>query len=168
MRASDFMTTAVLTTTPSESVKAATRQLLERRIAAMPVVDDDGRLVGIVSEVDVLRERVPADPPTHVRTEEPPRTSLPRTVADVMTRDVYALPVGAEHARRRGAVLVPVYVHQPVLGDVPGLGGGFEEPGRAGSRRAPLARAGLSGAGCGWRARPPSRPRSLSATPARR
>lgn len=83
MRASDFMTTAVLTTTPSESAKPVTRQLLERRIAAMPAVDDDGRLVGIVREVDVLRERVHADPPTHVRFEEPPR-NIPVVRGDLL------------------------------------------------------------------------------------
>ena len=37
-----------------------------------------------------------------------------------------ALAVAAAYARRRGAVLVPVYVHQPLLGDVSGLGPGFE------------------------------------------
>jgi len=38
-----------------------------------------------------------------------------------------ALAVGAAHARRREAVLVPVYVHQPVLADVPGLGDGVDD-----------------------------------------
>lgn len=38
-----------------------------------------------------------------------------------------ALAVAAEYARRRGAVLVPVYVHEPVLGDVPGLGAGLQD-----------------------------------------
>jgi CBS domain-containing protein len=39
-----------------------TQRLLERRVAALPVVDDEGRLVGIVSELDMLRLRVPPDP----------------------------------------------------------------------------------------------------------
>jgi len=38
-----------------------------------------------------------------------------------------ALAVGVAHARRRGAVLVPVYVHQPLVGDVRGVSGGLND-----------------------------------------
>ena len=98
MRAAEFMTTDVVTTRPSASVKAATQLLLQRRIAALPVVDDEGRLVGILSELDVLRERVPADPRAHVRPDARPTTPAARTVEDLMVRDVYALPDTADQA----------------------------------------------------------------------
>jgi len=38
-----------------------------------------------------------------------------------------ALAAGARYARRRGAVLVPMYVHQRVLGELPGLGASVED-----------------------------------------
>ncbi len=54
MRADEFMTTPVVTTSPGATVQEATRLVVERRIAALPVVDDDGRLVGVVTRVDLL------------------------------------------------------------------------------------------------------------------
>jgi CBS domain-containing protein len=97
MRAAEFMTEGVVTTRPSESVKAATRLLLEHRAAALPVVED-GRLVGIVSELDMLRERVPRDPRAHALSDVRPTVPTTKTVADVMVREIYALPDTADQA----------------------------------------------------------------------
>lgn len=41
---------------------------------------------------------------------------------------IVALTAAAEQARRRGLVLVPVYVHEPVLGDVAGVGTCSSDP----------------------------------------
>ena len=49
------MTTDVLTLRPSDTVDAAARALAERGVGGAPVVDDDGRLVGIVSRGDLVR-----------------------------------------------------------------------------------------------------------------
>ncbi|MCW5636676.1 MAG: CBS domain-containing protein [Rubrivivax sp.] len=49
------MTTAVVTANPDTPVTDVARQLLERRISAVPVVDGNGSLVGIVSEGDLMR-----------------------------------------------------------------------------------------------------------------
>jgi len=49
------MTTDVLTFRPADTVEAAARALSERRLGGAPVVDDDGRLVGIVSRGDLVR-----------------------------------------------------------------------------------------------------------------
>jgi CBS domain-containing protein len=54
MKASDVMVSPVITTNPSCSVKEVARLLLERRISAVPVVDHQGKIVGIVSEGDLL------------------------------------------------------------------------------------------------------------------
>jgi CBS domain-containing protein len=40
-------------------VEAAVKLMLTHEIAAVPVVDDDGRLVGMVSYLDLLREYLP-------------------------------------------------------------------------------------------------------------
>jgi CBS domain-containing protein len=53
MRARDIMTTDIVTVAPSTAVSALAQLLVERRISAVPVVDD-GRLVGLVSEGDLL------------------------------------------------------------------------------------------------------------------
>lgn len=55
MKARDVMTTGVITVTPTTSISEIAATLLEKRISAVPVVDEAGRLVGIVSEGDLLR-----------------------------------------------------------------------------------------------------------------
>lgn len=55
MRAKDIMTTGVITVTPETTIDAIAGLLLDRRISAVPVVDPDGTLVGIVSEGDLIR-----------------------------------------------------------------------------------------------------------------
>ena len=54
MRARDVMVSPVITVKPTASVKDAAKILLENRISAVPVVDDKRKLVGIVSEGDLL------------------------------------------------------------------------------------------------------------------
>src|SRR5690606_1511825 len=55
MKASDVMVSPVITVTPDTSVREAATLLLERRISAVPVVNAEGRLAGIVSEGDLMR-----------------------------------------------------------------------------------------------------------------
>ena len=54
MKARDAMVSPVITVKPYSSVKEAAKTFLERKISAVPVVDDQGKLVGIVSEGDLL------------------------------------------------------------------------------------------------------------------
>lgn len=54
MKARDIMVSPVITVKPSASVQEVAKILLERHISGVPVVDDQGRLVGIVSEGDLM------------------------------------------------------------------------------------------------------------------
>jgi CBS domain-containing protein len=54
MKARDVMVSPVITVKPSSTVKEVARIFIDRRISAAPVVDDQGKLVGIVSEGDLL------------------------------------------------------------------------------------------------------------------
>ena len=55
MKARDVMVSPVVTVKPGSSIQEAAKLLLERRISALPVVDDKGKVVGIVSEGDLMR-----------------------------------------------------------------------------------------------------------------
>ncbi len=55
MKARDVMVSPVITTNPSASVKEVAQILLTHHISAVPDVDEAGRLVGIVSEGDLMR-----------------------------------------------------------------------------------------------------------------
>jgi len=50
----DLMTTDVVTVTPSTPLKEAAELLAGRRISGVPVVEPDDRVVGVLSEADVL------------------------------------------------------------------------------------------------------------------
>jgi CBS domain-containing protein len=54
MRVKDLMTTDVLTVRVTTQLKDAARLLAEHRISGLPVVDDDGRVLGVLSEGDIL------------------------------------------------------------------------------------------------------------------
>jgi len=103
MRATDFMTRDVATVTPETLIEDLCDLFRERRITGAPVVDQGGRLVGIVSKDDVLfRGRGVV---TEAR-QTPDIRSLfssgfvgfdqgrngPATVGQIMTRDVLSAP----------------------------------------------------------------------------
>ena len=54
MFARDVMTTSVLTVSPDTDVTEIAKMMLEHRISAVPVLSAQGKLVGIVSEGDLI------------------------------------------------------------------------------------------------------------------
>ncbi|MDE0852869.1 MAG: CBS domain-containing protein [Nevskia sp.] len=54
MRALDVMTTKVITVKPEATIPEVARLFVENNISAVPVVDAAGKLIGIVSEGDLL------------------------------------------------------------------------------------------------------------------
>lgn len=55
MRAHQIMTKDVITVTPHTTIKEAAKIMLQTHVSGLPVMDDAGRLVGVVSESDFLR-----------------------------------------------------------------------------------------------------------------
>jgi CBS domain-containing protein len=91
MFVSELKTTPAGTVSPQASIKAAARLLRDRNVAAVPVVDTAGALVGMVSEIDLLRGSIVPDPAAHLLPVAPPAADPPSTVAQVMTADVQVL-----------------------------------------------------------------------------
>jgi CBS-domain-containing membrane protein len=54
MKARDVMVAPVITASPSASVKSVAETFVRHQISAVPVADDKGNLVGIISEGDLL------------------------------------------------------------------------------------------------------------------
>ncbi|HZS58273.1 MAG TPA: CBS domain-containing protein [Gemmatimonadaceae bacterium] len=84
----EMMTERPHTTRPDTPVKDAAREMVRWRVSALPVVEVDGRLVGMLSSRDLVRDLLgsylqgsDAGRPAPTK---PPR----RTVRDVMTRQV--------------------------------------------------------------------------------
>jgi len=54
MKVQEVMTTAVVTARPDATLKEAALLLAENGVSGLPVVDDAGTVVGVVSEADIL------------------------------------------------------------------------------------------------------------------
>lgn len=140
MRVADVMTTGVVTVPPETPLKEVAALLHRCGISGAPVVDDAGRVLGVVSEADILaQERGPRPRPRLARVrgrDDAERKSGARTAGEAMTspaiaiapwrrvdaaaaamldRGVNRLPVLDSHGRLVGIVtradLVRAFVH---------------------------------------------------------
>jgi CBS domain-containing protein len=57
MKAGDVMTRKIVSVSPDETVLQAARKMLQHRISGLPVIDEVGNLVGMLSEGDFLRRQ---------------------------------------------------------------------------------------------------------------
>lgn len=53
----DIMTKSVITVSPDTEILAAAKILLEKHINGLPVVDDEGKLVGILCQSDLIAQQ---------------------------------------------------------------------------------------------------------------
>lgn len=80
----EIMTSPAFSIHETSPLDEALRLMAERKVTALPVVQDGDRLIGVLSEIDLLRRAVEPDRRAHalpVRESAP----LPETVAEVMT-----------------------------------------------------------------------------------
>ncbi len=57
LRVSDLMTTAIVTVKATDTITSANAEMKVGAMRHLPVVDDRGRLIGVLSDRDVLHER---------------------------------------------------------------------------------------------------------------
>lgn len=101
MIAADIMAREVVTIGPDESVARAAALMTANDVSALPVVNTDGRLIGIISEADLLRREeiaTAARRPSWVESITPATTlatdfvkSRSKRVADLMSKDVISV-----------------------------------------------------------------------------
>lgn len=116
VRAKDVMTPAPVTVLRRTPVKKAARLMVEKAVNALPVVEEDGRLVGIVSGGDLIGLETEPDPRLHlavIRTRRP----VPRSVEEVMTRVVLSMPEDADAADVARAMLDARVKQIPIVRD---------------------------------------------------
>src|SRR5215213_7548387 len=92
----DVMTTKVVTAEPSTPFKEIAARLTQHRISAVPVVDADRRVLGIVTEADLLLKQEHPDPKATVPLVWTRRRRLERAKA--------AAPVADERGQLLGIV----------------------------------------------------------------
>jgi len=82
----EVMTSEVVTVHPETPLSEAGRIMAARNLKRLPVVDGAGRLVGVVSRVDLLRSVAEGYP--YPETQEPSVRRPPQTIGDLMTTGV--------------------------------------------------------------------------------
>ncbi|KWF71211.1 HPP family protein [Burkholderia pseudomultivorans] len=104
----DLMTKNAVSVAPSTSVTAALTLLDRHRVKALPVVDGDGRLTGIVTRADLTRQLRRPTPLWQRLSARLPEAfgGQPASVATVMTREVASVPQTMPLT-----ALVPLFTH---------------------------------------------------------
>jgi len=97
MQIRNLMTTEVATIEKSASLKEAARILIERSISGMPVVDEHGDLVGIVTEGDVLHQETLRHPATTLKSFLQGAEERALSVEQAMTKKVKTIGDEADH-----------------------------------------------------------------------
>ncbi len=132
MQAAQVMTFGAATIQPDASIREAARMMLDYRISGLPVVDEDGNLVGIITEGDLLsgitgdshRRRwleFILDPGKKIPTQVSPHA---QTVGEAMTRQVITAMEGTpvqeivKQMKTNGIKRVPVVRDNKVVGIV--------------------------------------------------
>jgi CBS domain-containing protein len=136
MQAQDVMTTNVITVDPQASVREVATFMLVKGISALPVVDREGNLVGIVSEGDLMRRVDPGNERRRSwwleifagRSNEALAKDYVKAhackVEDLMTRDVITAPPAvtlrhlAELLERNRIKRVPIVQDGKIVGIV--------------------------------------------------
>ena len=57
LKLSEVITKKVYTTTPEETVEAASRTMAQHHISALPVLDSQNKVVGLISTEDIAKLR---------------------------------------------------------------------------------------------------------------
>lgn len=130
MNAGDLMTLGAATVRPEASLAEAARTMLDHRISGLPVVDAEGKLVGMITERDFLRQDDGGRPrwiETLLSRSDDVRAAREleaRRVEEVMSREVSSVapdtPIAevVELMERRRIKRVPVVADGKVVGIV--------------------------------------------------
>ncbi len=94
----DVMTPNPITVNPRTALPEAIKKLAENKISGLPVVDEAGKIVGVISETDLMWQETGVDPPPYImfldsviylqnpaRYEKEIHKALGQTVAEVMS-----------------------------------------------------------------------------------
>lgn len=126
----EIMSREPISVTPATPLREAIQILAERHISGLPVVNEQGALVGVISESDLMWQETGAEPPPYVmvldsiiylqnphKYEQEIHKALGQTVGEVMTDHV--ITIKPQQSMQEAAhILQQKNIHRlPVLDD---------------------------------------------------
>ena len=125
MKVRDMMSTDPLTTTPDAPLKEAARMMVREKVSGLPVLDA-GRLVGIVTEGDFLRQEANRDQPYRLSLLEAlfgdgGAAPAVETVGEVMSEPVITVTADASIGEAARVMAERNVKRLPVVDDEGGL-----------------------------------------------
>lgn len=129
LKAKDIMTKDVITVKPGATMKELARLLIDNKISGTPVVDDANKIIGIVTENDLIRKNKRLHIPTVFRLfdaylmvgsknmEEEIKNMAAITVDEICTADVVSIEEEAT-VEEIATIMAEQHIHLlPVLKD---------------------------------------------------
>lgn len=113
LRIRDLMTPDVVTISPGASIQALQDLMNDKFIRHVPVVDEEGTMLGLVSDRDLLRQTMGVDLSLPVSTRREVFGAV--RVSDIMTQDVETVDVDAPVAEAASLMLENKFGCVPVL-----------------------------------------------------
>ena len=133
----DVMSHDPIVVTPETPIQEAIQIIAERRISGLPVVNDQGKLVGMLSETDLMWRETGATPPAYITIldsviylenpkhyEKQLHKVLGQTVQEVMSNGQMFTTTPQTPLREAARLMHEKKVHR-----LPVLGGGGRSPG---------------------------------------
>ena len=93
-RAKDIMTTDVIVANKNDIIANVANLLIKEKIGGLPVVDEENKVVGIISETDIMKKESHVDSPRIIflddmkKFEDEMRAIAAYKVEDLMSKDI--------------------------------------------------------------------------------
>ena len=122
MKLRELMTTDVITIGPDASLQGAARRMIEAGVSGLPVTDESGSLVGVITEADFVKNEAGRRAAKRARllgwfTRDTEIPDTERKVGDVMTPDVITLGPDVDHAEAARVMEKAGIKRIPVVGE---------------------------------------------------
>lgn len=117
MKAKDIMSKNVIFAKPNETIKEVSLKLLENKISGLPIIDDNGKLIGIISQTDIIKlsEKYKKEELEKIKVEDiikkrkrpivaKPNTSIKRLIKLMVKHKISRIPILDENNKVVGIV----------------------------------------------------------------